>query len=120
MQLLKRLVRDGLLSQADVAHVHEAHAAAPGKALHEVLIERGFAKEEDVFRALADELGMDLVDLANVTVDPDTLKAMPLRLVHRRTLMPLARQNGTLVVATGDPFDVNSLDELQTLTGMHV
>ena len=34
--------------------------------------------------------------------------------------MPIARHNGTLVVATGDPFDVYALDELQTLTGLHV
>ena len=34
--------------------------------------------------------------------------------------MPLSRENGTLVVATGDPFDVYALDELQTLTGLHV
>ena len=45
---------------------------------------------------------------------------MPLKLVHRRTLMPLSRNNGTLVVATGDPFDVYALDELQMLTGLHV
>src|SRR5919204_2137076 len=34
--------------------------------------------------------------------------------------MQLARRNGTLVVATGDPFDVYSLDELQMLTGLRV
>jgi general secretion pathway protein E/type IV pilus assembly protein PilB len=34
--------------------------------------------------------------------------------------MPLSRQNGTLIVATGDPFDVYALDELQTLTGLQV
>src|SRR5215471_8606085 len=45
---------------------------------------------------------------------------MPLKLVHRHTLMPLSRRNGTLVVATGDPFAVNALDELQTLTGLQV
>ena len=45
---------------------------------------------------------------------------MPLKLVHRRTLMPLSRNNGTLVVATGDPFDVYALDELQTLTGLQI
>ena len=45
---------------------------------------------------------------------------MPLKLVHRKNLMPLSRNNGTLVVATGDPFDVYALDELQTLTGLHV
>jgi general secretion pathway protein E/type IV pilus assembly protein PilB len=120
MQLLQRLLEQGVLSEADVPRLNEARAAAPGKPLHELLIEKGFAKEEHVLTALAEEFGMELVDLSNIKVDQETLKAMPLKLVHRRTLMPLSRSNGTLTVATGDPFDVYSLDELQTLTGLHV
>ncbi len=120
MQLAQRLVKKGVLPAAELARVAELQATAPDRPLHELLIEKGFAKEEDVLAALADEFGMDLVDLTKITVDPDTLKAMPLKLVHRRTLMPLSRQNGTLIVATGDPFDVYSLDELQTLTGLRV
>src|SRR5437868_14501092 len=118
MQLAQRLVQKGLLSEAELSRVVEAQAAAPTKPLHELLIERGFAKEEDVLQALADEFGMELVDLTKVTVEPETLKAMPLKLVHRRTLMPLSRENGTLIVATGDPFDVYALDELQSITGL--
>src|SRR5439155_22542031 len=95
-------------------------AASPGTPLHEILIERGFAREEPVLAALAEEFGMDVVDLTKVTIEPETLKAMPSKLVHRRSLFPLSRQNGTLIVATGDPFDVNALDELQTLTGLNV
>jgi general secretion pathway protein E/type IV pilus assembly protein PilB len=120
MQLLQRLLEKGLLAEGDVARVNEARAAVPDKPLHELLIEKGFVKEDHVLAALADEFGMELVDLTNVTVEPETLEAMPLKLVHRRTLMPLSRNNGTLVVATGDPFDVYALDELQTLTGLHV
>ncbi len=120
MQLAHKLVAKGKLTPADMNRLAEAQAAAPGKPLHEILIERGFAKEEDVLPELAEEFGMDLVDLTTVTVAPETLQAMPLRLVHRRTLMPLSRENGTLVVATGDPFDVYSLDELATLTGLQV
>src|SRR5437867_2345419 len=120
MQLVQRLVRKGLLSESDLGRVVEAQLTAPAKPLHELLIERGFAKELDVLAALAEELGLELADLTNVTVEPETLAAMPLKLVHRRTLMPLSRQNGTLVVATGDPFDVYALDELQTLTGLKV
>src|SRR5436190_20364817 len=63
---------------------------------------------------------MELVDLTKITVQADTLRAMPTRLVHRRSLMPLSRQNGTLTVATGDPFDLYAIDELQTLTGLSV
>jgi general secretion pathway protein E/type IV pilus assembly protein PilB len=120
MQLVQRLIRRGALPAADMARVSEAHFAAPDKPLHELLVERGFAKEEDVLAALAEEFGLDLVDLAQVHVEPETLKEMPLKLVHRRSLMPLSRNNGTLVVATGDPYDVNALDELQMLTGLHI
>src|SRR5262245_19121200 len=120
MQLLQRLVDRGVLSEADAARASEAQAAAPNKPLHQLLVEKGFAREEQVLPALGEELGLDVVDLTSRTVDPETLKAMPLKLVHRRTLMPLSRENGTIIVATGDPFDVYSLDELQTLTGLRV
>jgi type II secretion system protein E len=120
MQLLNQLVRKGLLREADLPNITQARAAAPNKPLHTLLIDQGFIKEDDLLPVLADEFGMDLVDLTKVTVQADTLKSMPLKLVHRRSIMPLSRENGTLVVATGDPFDMYALDELQTLTGLHV
>ena len=120
MQLAKRLVTKGLLTEDDVKRVVQEQASAPDKPIHLLLIEKGFAKEEAVLSALGEELGMDVVDLAQAKVDPEILKAIPTRLVHRRTLMPLSRNNGTLTVATGDPFDVNSLDELQVITGLNV
>jgi general secretion pathway protein E/type IV pilus assembly protein PilB len=120
MQLAQRLVRRGSLKPDDLARVAEIHASTPSKPLHELLIERGFAKEDEVLAALAEEFGMELVDLSAVKVEPETLQAMPMKLVHRRSLMPLSRHNGTLVVATGDPFDVYALDELAMLTGMQI
>ncbi len=120
MQLAQRLVRRGILKPDDLSRIAEAHAQVPSKPLHELIIERNFAKEEDVLAALAEEFGMELVDLTNVKVEPETLQAMPLKLVHRRTLMPLRRDNGTLVVATGDPFDVYALDELAMQTGLEI
>jgi general secretion pathway protein E/type IV pilus assembly protein PilB len=120
MQLLQRLVRKGVLTQEVLPRVTEAHAITPNRPLHEVLIERGFAKEEDVLSALADEFGMELVDLTKIDIEAEVLRSVPLKIVHRHTLMPLSRQNGTLTVATGDPFNVNALDELQMLTGMQI
>src|SRR5438477_1384168 len=119
MALAQRLIDKGVLHEADLARVREAQAAS-SKPLHEVLIEHGFAREEDVLPALADVLGLELVDLTKITIEPATLSALPLKLIHRRTLMPLSRQNGTLVVATADPFDMYSLEELATVTGLQV
>src|SRR6516164_8779697 len=94
--------------------------ASPAKPVHVVLLEKGFVREEDLLPALADQFGMELVDLTKVTITPEMLKAIPIKLVHRRSLVPLSRNNGTLVVATGDPFDFYALDELQATTGLDV
>jgi type II secretion system protein E len=119
MLLARRLVRKGFVSAADLAEVAKAENAS-GKPLHVMLVERGLVKEEDVFVAMAEEFDMELVDLTKVTVEPETLRSVPLKLVHRHCLMPLSRNNGTLVVATGDPYAVNALDELQTVTGLKI
>src|SRR4051794_6433240 len=120
MNLVKILVQKGALREIDLPRLQETLAATPTKPLHVLIIEHGFAKEEAVLPVLAEQFGMELVDLTTAKVEPEALQVMPSKLVHRRNLMPLARLNGSLVVATGDPFDVYAIDELQTLTGLHV
>src|SRR5882724_7503742 len=120
MNLVRTLVQNGAMKETDVARLQEAIASTPNKALHALIIEQSFAKEEDVLPILAEQFGMELVDLTKTNVDPETIRMMPSKIVHRRGIMPLSRNNGSLVVATGDPFDVYAIDELQTLTGLHV
>src|SRR3954447_21872713 len=106
MNLVNLLIQKGALRDTDLPKVQEALREAPNRPLHTVLMEKGFAKEEDVLPILSEQFGMEVVDLGKVAVDPETLRAMPAKLVHRRGLMPISRSNGTLVVATADPFDV--------------
>ncbi len=120
MHLIDSLARRGLFSEDERVRANEAVAAAPGKAVHVTLIEKGFIKEDALFPALADEYGLDFVDLTQMAVESAALVGIPQKLIHRKNLMPLARQNGTLTVATGDPFDTYAIDELGTLTGLHI
>ncbi|MFO0938719.1 MAG: GspE/PulE family protein [Gemmataceae bacterium] len=71
-------------------------------------------------RALVDEFRLEFVDLTTVTIDPAATKNVPLKLITRKNLMPIERTEHSLVVATGDPYDAYALDELQTVTGMHI
>lgn len=120
MQLVHQLAERGLMTEKDLERFEQEQSQSPDTPIHEILIGKGFAKEEDVLPLLADELGMEHVDLTEVQVQDDALKDVPLKLLHRHSLMPLSRENGTLTVATGDPFDVNAIDELQTLTGLSI
>ena len=120
MTLLDSLARRGLIAADDRSRAEAAVAAAPDKPAHFTLLEKGFIKEEPLYDMLADEFGMTFVDLTTATIDSQALVGMPQKLVHRRNILPIARQNGTLVVATGDPYDAYALDELSTLTGLAV
>jgi len=120
MQLIDTLADRGILSEAERARALEAVSNAADRPPHLTLLEKGFVKEEALFPALADEFGLQYVDLTQATVEPEALVGIPQKLVHKKNLMPLSRHNGTLVVATGDPFDSYALDELQTITGLQI
>jgi type II secretion system protein E len=120
MFLLKSLQSKGQLTEADARRATEAQAAEPNRPLHEILLEKGIGNELHVLSALAEEFGLEFVDLSHAKIEPETLAVMPAKLVHRKGLLPVSRNNGVLVVATSNPYDVYALDELQTLTGLEI
>ena len=120
MMLLDSLIRRGLIPETDRNRAEVAIASAPQKPPHFVLLEKGFIKEEPLFDTLSEEFGLSFVDLTRATIEEDALTGVPQKLVHRRNLMPISRNNGTLTVATGDPYDAYAIDELATITGLHI
>lgn len=93
---------------------------ANGKRLDRQVVEMGLASEEKVLQALAAELGMRYVELAEVSVDRNLLERFPAREIFKHTLFPLSRRNGSVVVATSDPFDLEALDEVSSLSGFRL
>ncbi|MEX0818899.1 MAG: ATPase, T2SS/T4P/T4SS family [Pirellulaceae bacterium] len=86
----------------------------------EAAVELGFVTEEAALRALGDAVGLDYVDLSETEVDLSLLASFPNKLMHRQSLFPISRHNGSLVVATSDPFDLYPLDEVSAATGLSV
>ncbi len=112
------LLRKGLLDDGQLRMARQAQT--DGTRLTQVAVDLGFVDEEAALRALAEELGLEYVDLAEVDCDLSLLEDFPLRFIHRETLFPVARHNGTLTVATADPFNLYPLDELSASTGLTI
>ena len=91
-----------------------------GTRLDQIAVDLGLISEEQALRAIGEEMGLDYVDLAETPIDDSLLRLFPHRLLHRHSLLPVRRENGTLIVATSDPFDLYPLDELSAATGMSV
>jgi type II secretion system protein E len=66
-----------------------------------------------VTEALAEQSGMEMIYLENVHVAGELLESFPRELAEEYTILPLQRQDGTLRVATSDPYDLGRLDELR-------
>ena len=95
-------------------------AQTEGMRLDQAAVQLGFLSEETALRALANEVGLEFVDLVDAEVDLSLLKDFPSRFVHRESLFPIRRNNGRLIVATSDPFNLYPLDELSVATGLNV
>jgi general secretion pathway protein E len=112
------LVRRGLLDAEQLIKLRGQVVA--GGDLIGTAIGQGLVEEEPALRALAEELGMDFVDLRNTEVDLEVVKSFPQKLIYRHSLFPIHRVNGSLTLATSDPLDVYALDEASAATGLTI
>jgi general secretion pathway protein E/type IV pilus assembly protein PilB len=100
----------------------EARAArkGPHDRVERILIEKGYVKERDVLEIIGEQLSIPVVDLSNIKIDPELLKLIPSKVVHRYRLIPISKANGTIRIATANAFDLYAFDELRMLTGSKV
>jgi general secretion pathway protein E/type IV pilus assembly protein PilB len=112
------LLRRGLLDARQLELARSAQT--DGLRIDQVAVDLGFVSEEAALRALAEEIGLDYIDLAETPVDLSLLKNFPQRFIHRESMFPVRQQNGSLIVATSDPFNLYPLDELGAATGKQI
>ncbi|HEX2474815.1 MAG TPA: GspE/PulE family protein [Lacipirellulaceae bacterium] len=112
------LVKRGLLTSQQLNQLRQDRPEATR--LDVAAVDSGLVSEEAALRALGDEVGIPFVDLEQQNIDLSLLRGFPLKLIHRHALFPIQRQNGTLTVATSDPFDLYPLDELSATTGLTI
>ncbi|MGQ9607268.1 MAG: GspE/PulE family protein [Thermogutta sp.] len=112
------LLRKGLLTAQQLQAARRSQGE--GKRLDQAAVGMGLVSEEQALRALGEELGIPYVDLHDVKIDPALLTGFPLKFVYRENLFPIRQENGRLIVATSDPFNLYPLDELSTAIGKTV
>jgi len=81
----------------------------------ECLVRQGLVSADDVSRSLAAQAQMQWVDLADTVVPQDVIDEIKPQDARRFKMIPVARNENSLVVATGDPLDFDSIDGLRFL-----
>ena len=91
-----------------------------GLRLDQALIQNGAITEQAFLEVMGERLDFDVIDLPGAAIEADAIQMLPSRFVYRNHLAPIARENGTLKVATSDPFNLYVFDEIKLLTGLEV
>ena len=91
-----------------------------GRRLGQILVEKGFVSEPDLLKALSAQLDVPYVTLRPGLFDPPALALLDKEIARRLEVLPLFRVHDTLTVATRDPQDVPTFDEVASRTGCRV
>ncbi len=112
------LLAQGVVTRDQLSHAQQS--STPGKRIDQALVDMGVVTEDRVLKALADELGMRFVEVDEIQIDRELLGKFPAREIFKHTLFPVSRRNGSVIVATSDPFDLDALDEVSSLSGFRL
>ncbi len=118
-QLGQILIEQGFITPEQLEQALEEHRRTP-KSLGRTLIDMGMIKEGDLVRALAEQVGLEFVDLSEYSVDPTATTLLPEALARRYRAIPIGERDGKLLVAMSDPANVYALDDIRTITNRDV
>ncbi|PLX91105.1 MAG: pilus assembly protein PilB [Desulfuromonas sp.] len=83
-------------------------------------VREGFFTEEELAQALATQFQYEYIDLDKTVLDQSLVESLPAGLPHKFKLVPLKRDDQTLIVAVSDPTDIRSLDNLELQLGLQL
>lgn len=109
------LVDKGLVTQEQLQQAL-AQQTKTSEPLGLILVRLGFVKEEqDVLSVVAAQINVKLIQLKNISVDPQVMNRLPAKAANHYKVFPIKFENGILTVATHNPFNVAVFDDLSVI-----
>jgi type IV pilus assembly protein PilB len=114
--LAKSLVDGDRVSLEEMETVLEEHRES-GQSVARILTARKLVTEADLMWGMAQEMGLDFVDLDTVGIDFAEAGTIPEATARYHNVVVIGNENGTPVVAASNPTDVFAMDDLRTIIG---
>ena len=113
------LIRQGVISPEQLAEAQQV-VAQSGTSLSEALTQLGYATGEEVMRAMAEQHGLDYVNLAEVSIPPSVVELVPESVARENVAIPLSESDGKLTVIVSDPMDYDTFDKLRFILNRQI
>ncbi len=116
------LVSRGEVTRAQLEECLSLQKSSPGERLGQILIRKGYAKEDEVMVCLAEEYGLEFVPVGQLEVLQRVLEMLPSDFCrrHKVLLIDVNDDEDVATVATADPANVFLVDEIRRRLGRRV
>lgn len=91
-----------------------------GGLIGEILVELGFAKEEDIAQALTAQYGFPYLPLSNYEINIEIIDIIPGRVARQYLLVPIDKIGSNLTLAMSNPLNIQAVEDVELLSGCSV
>ena len=117
--LPRRLVQDGVVSEADLIAAFEAIGGKSANLVPHLVANR-LGDPRQIAIAAAHEFGVPLLDLDAVDLDLDVVKLVEEKLLTKHRILPLLQRGKRLYIAVCDPTNLQALDDVKFQTTLRI
>ena len=117
--LLAIIQERGLVDDLQLEEVAQEHTRS-GKPVIQILQDFGLLDLETILQLMADHLGTEVVELRDLDLTGDVLKAVPASAARMHQCIPVGAHGSSIRIALADPLNPAVVDELNYLTGKEV
>jgi type II secretory ATPase GspE/PulE/Tfp pilus assembly ATPase PilB-like protein len=115
--LVDAILKAGLLD-SPALQTCAAGAQRANKKLGVFLLQEGVLKAQDILKALADHLHLEIVNLKAAVIDKAVIERVPVKFASYYHFMPVALEGSRLTVALFEPLDIHSQDDIRAHLGL--
>ncbi|MBN2453474.1 MAG: Flp pilus assembly complex ATPase component TadA [Candidatus Omnitrophica bacterium] len=109
------LLKKGLISQEQLLRAKE-DMKKTNLPIERTLEKLGFISEEKAIQAVAEELQVPYVNLAEYIIQPEAISTLSENVARRLKAIPLFRVGDTLTVVMADPKNILAIDEIRHIS----
>ena len=118
-QLGDLLIERNIISERQLEKALAAQKERGGL-IGELLVELGFAKEEDIAQSLTAQYGFPYLPLSNYDINPEIINIVPGRVARQYLLIPIDKISNNLTLAMSNPLNVQAIEDVELLSGCSV
>jgi type II secretory ATPase GspE/PulE/Tfp pilus assembly ATPase PilB-like protein len=107
----KKLVNENQL------HIALIQQKITGELLGDTIVKLGFVSSKELGQALAEQAGVEYIDLAQYPVSEEALKLIPKEVADSTGFIPIEITDGRLSIGVTNPSNIIAVDKVTSITG---